>query len=270
MNSNIWHTHSSAYPVISSAWFSRRLLHRQPRVDLWLILNFKKNLFKWTSLFVTTVADTPTPPPPPPPDDLPLFDDSPPPPPPPPVDYEEEDAAVVHYNDPYADGDPQWAPKTYVEKGLCGYWRETSKNQSITLKFIGPNYNWSVNELTSVFSGGHLRLLPGQRRWVELHGGGDHLRHQEERRRLVRRRLQRRHRPLPRQLRGEHHALRRLKGPRSNNTVYLFSHIISTQRPTAANRLPRRIRRNCMISFWYDTQSSFPYWLQIKWKVISI
>lgn len=47
-----------------------------------------------------------------------MFDDSPPPPPPPPVDYEEEDAAVVQYSDPYADGDPQWAPKNYVEKGL--------------------------------------------------------------------------------------------------------------------------------------------------------
>ncbi|XP_062235380.1 abl interactor 1a isoform X8 [Platichthys flesus] len=67
------------------------------------------------------VADTPTPPPPPPPDDLPMFDDSPPPPPPPPVDYEEEDAAVVHYNDPYADGDPQWAPKNYVEKVVAIY-----------------------------------------------------------------------------------------------------------------------------------------------------
>lgn len=67
------------------------------------------------------VADTPTPPPPPPPDDMPMFDDSPPPPPPPPVDYEEEDAAVVHYNDPYADGDPQWAPKSYIEKGLLNY-----------------------------------------------------------------------------------------------------------------------------------------------------
>jgi len=66
------------------------------------------------------VADTPTPPPPPPPAEMPMFDDSPPPPPPPPVDYEEEeeDAAVVHYNDPYADADPQWAPNNYIEKGL--------------------------------------------------------------------------------------------------------------------------------------------------------
>uniref|UniRef100_A0A8C6TLH1 Abl interactor 1 n=1 Tax=Neogobius melanostomus TaxID=47308 RepID=A0A8C6TLH1_9GOBI len=67
------------------------------------------------------VVDTPTPPPPPPPDDMPMFDESPPPPPPPPVDYEEEDAAVVHYSDPYADGDPQWAPKTYAEKVVAIY-----------------------------------------------------------------------------------------------------------------------------------------------------
>ncbi|XP_033841651.1 abl interactor 1a isoform X4 [Periophthalmus magnuspinnatus] len=67
------------------------------------------------------VADTPTPPPPPPPDDMPMFDESPPPPPPPPVDYEEEDAAVVHYSDPYADGDPQWAPKNYIEKVVAIY-----------------------------------------------------------------------------------------------------------------------------------------------------
>lgn len=46
-----------------------------------------------------------------------MFDDSPPPPPPPPVDYEDEEAAVVQYSDPYADGDPAWAPKNYIEKG---------------------------------------------------------------------------------------------------------------------------------------------------------
>lgn len=63
------------------------------------------------------VADSPTPPPPPPPDEMPMFDDSPPPPPPPPVDYEDEEAAVVQYSDPYADGDPAWAPKNYIEKG---------------------------------------------------------------------------------------------------------------------------------------------------------
>ncbi|XP_071340842.1 abl interactor 1a isoform X12 [Trachinotus anak] len=81
-----------------------------------------------------SVADTPTPPPPPPPDDMPMFDDSPPPPPPPPVDYEEEDAAVVQYNDPYADGDPQWAPKNYIEKVVAIY--DYSKDKDDELSFM--------------------------------------------------------------------------------------------------------------------------------------
>ncbi|XP_039522421.1 abl interactor 1a isoform X10 [Pimephales promelas] len=67
------------------------------------------------------IAETPTPPPPPPPDDIPMFDEAPPPPPPPPVDYEDEEAAVVQYSDPYADGDPQWAPKIYMEKVVAIY-----------------------------------------------------------------------------------------------------------------------------------------------------
>uniref|UniRef100_A0AAX7UH09 Abl interactor 1 n=1 Tax=Astatotilapia calliptera TaxID=8154 RepID=A0AAX7UH09_ASTCA len=79
-----------------------------------------------------SIADTPTPPPPPPPDDMPMFDDSPPPPPPPPVDYEEEDAAVVHYNDPYADGDPQWAPKSYIEKVVAIYDYAKDKDDELT------------------------------------------------------------------------------------------------------------------------------------------
>lgn len=124
----------------------------------------------------STVADTPTPPPPPPPDDIPMFDDSPPPPPPPPVDYEEEDAAVVQYSDPYADGDPQWAPKNYVEKG----W--STNHFSIVLDWRHPT---DINISFPAFSGGHLRLHQGQRRRVVFHGRGDHLCHQEERRRLV-------------------------------------------------------------------------------------
>uniref|UniRef100_A0AAR2LFN6 Abl interactor 1 n=1 Tax=Pygocentrus nattereri TaxID=42514 RepID=A0AAR2LFN6_PYGNA len=80
------------------------------------------------------IADTPTPPPPPPPDDMPMFDDSPPPPPPPPVDYEDEEAAVVHYNDPYADGDPQWAPKNYIEKVVAIY--DYTKDKEDELSFM--------------------------------------------------------------------------------------------------------------------------------------
>ncbi|XP_059901733.1 abl interactor 1a [Gadus macrocephalus] len=80
------------------------------------------------------VADSPTPPPPPPPDSMALFDDSPPPPPPPPVDYEEEEAAVVHYSDPYADGDPNWAPKNYIEKVVAIY--DYSKDKDDELSFM--------------------------------------------------------------------------------------------------------------------------------------
>lgn len=47
--------------------------------------------------------------------------------PPPPEDYEEEEqqegedeeeeSAVVEYSDPYAEEDPPWAPRSYLEKG---------------------------------------------------------------------------------------------------------------------------------------------------------
>ncbi|XP_043960026.1 abl interactor 1a isoform X16 [Gambusia affinis] len=77
------------------------------------------------------VADTPTPPPPPPPDDLPIFDDSPPPPPPP-VDYEDEEGTVLKFDDPYADGDPQWAPKNYIEKVVAIYDYAQDKEDELT------------------------------------------------------------------------------------------------------------------------------------------
>ncbi|XP_058242198.1 abl interactor 1a isoform X5 [Hemibagrus wyckioides] len=81
-----------------------------------------------------SIADTPTPPPPPPPDDMPMFDEAPPPPPPPPVDYEDEEAAVVQYSDPYADGDPQWAPKIYMEKVVAIY--DYAKDKDDELSFM--------------------------------------------------------------------------------------------------------------------------------------
>lgn len=62
-----------------------------------------------------------------------MFDDSPPPPPPPPVDYEDEEAAVVQYSDPYADGDPAWAPKNYIEKGeVLLSWSDVKYSNLIT------------------------------------------------------------------------------------------------------------------------------------------
>ncbi|XP_069585714.1 abl interactor 1 isoform X11 [Ranitomeya imitator] len=115
------------------------------------------------------VADSPTPPPPPPPDEIPMFDDSPPPPPPPPVDYEEEEAAVVQYNDPYADGDPIWAPKTYLEKVVAIY--DYSKDKEDELSFMEGSiiyvikknddgwYEGVSNGVTGLFPGNYVETI---------------------------------------------------------------------------------------------------------------
>ncbi|XP_030630282.1 abl interactor 1b isoform X9 [Chanos chanos] len=80
------------------------------------------------------ITDSPSPPPPPLPEDTVLFEESAPPPPPPPVDYEDEDAALVHYSDPYADGDPHWAPKSYLEKVVAIY--DYTKDKDDELSFM--------------------------------------------------------------------------------------------------------------------------------------
>ncbi|KAM9200738.1 abl interactor 1 isoform 9-T9 [Mergus octosetaceus] len=115
------------------------------------------------------VADSPTPPPPPPPDEMPMFDDSPPPPPPPPVDYEDEEAAVVQYSDPYADGDPVWAPKNYIEKVVAIY--DYTKDKDDELSFmegaiiyvIKKNddgwYEGVCNRVTGLFPGNYVESI---------------------------------------------------------------------------------------------------------------
>ncbi|XP_005513861.1 abl interactor 1 isoform X10 [Patagioenas fasciata] len=118
---------------------------------------------------VGPVADSPTPPPPPPPDEMPMFDDSPPPPPPPPVDYEDEEAAVVQYSDPYADGDPAWAPKNYIEKVVAIY--DYTKDKDDELSFmegaiiyvIKKNddgwYEGVCNRVTGLFPGNYVESI---------------------------------------------------------------------------------------------------------------
>ncbi|CAJ0963718.1 unnamed protein product [Ranitomeya imitator] len=105
----------------------------------------------------------------PPPDEIPMFDDSPPPPPPPPVDYEEEEAAVVQYNDPYADGDPIWAPKTYLEKVVAIY--DYSKDKEDELSFMEGSiiyvikknddgwYEGVSNGVTGLFPGNYVETI---------------------------------------------------------------------------------------------------------------
>ncbi|XP_051996347.1 abl interactor 2-like isoform X15 [Xyrauchen texanus] len=70
-----------------------------------------------------TISDAP---PPPPPAEEVEFEEATPPPPPP-EDYEddegdeEEESAVVEYSDPYAEEDPPWAPRSYMEKVVAIY-----------------------------------------------------------------------------------------------------------------------------------------------------
>ncbi|XP_034558401.1 abl interactor 1-like isoform X4 [Notolabrus celidotus] len=116
-----------------------------------------------------SVTDSPAPPPPPPPEDINVFEEPSPPPPPPPVDYEEEEAAVVHYSDPYSDGDPQWAPKAYLEKVVAIY--DYSKDKEDELSFmegaiiyiIKKNddgwYEGVCNGVTGLFPGNYVESI---------------------------------------------------------------------------------------------------------------
>ncbi|XP_070278013.1 abl interactor 2 isoform X16 [Myotis yumanensis] len=111
------------------------------------------------------VSDTP---PPPPPAEEPVFDESPPPPPPP-EDYEEEEAAVVEYSDPYAEEDPPWAPRSYLEKVVAIY--DYTKDKEDELSFqegaiiyvIKKNddgwYEGVMNGVTGLFPGNYVESI---------------------------------------------------------------------------------------------------------------
>ncbi|NP_001391647.1 abl interactor 2 isoform 17 [Mus musculus] len=111
------------------------------------------------------ISDTP---PPPPPVEEPVFDESPPPPPPP-EDYEEEEAAVVEYSDPYAEEDPPWAPRAYLEKVVAIY--DYTKDKEDELSFqegaiiyvIKKNddgwYEGVMNGVTGLFPGNYVESI---------------------------------------------------------------------------------------------------------------
>ncbi|XP_075567413.1 abl interactor 2 isoform X29 [Pelecanus crispus] len=117
--------------------------------------------------FVARVQENNTPPPPPPVDE-PVLDESPPPPPPP-EDYEEEEAAVVEYSDPYAEEDPPWAPRTYLEKVVAIY--DYTKDKEDELSFqegaiiyvIKKNddgwYEGVMNGVTGLFPGNYVESI---------------------------------------------------------------------------------------------------------------
>uniref|UniRef100_A0A4W5NUV4 Abl interactor 1 n=1 Tax=Hucho hucho TaxID=62062 RepID=A0A4W5NUV4_9TELE len=117
-----------------------------------------------------TITDSPAPLPPPPPEDVVMFEEPSPPPPPPPVDYQgDEEAAVVHYSDPYADEDPHWAPKAYVEKVVAIY--DYSKDKEDELSFMEGSiiyiikknddgwYEGVCNGVTGLFPGNYVESI---------------------------------------------------------------------------------------------------------------
>ncbi|XP_008422863.1 abl interactor 2b isoform X11 [Poecilia reticulata] len=111
-------------------------------------------------------------PPPPPPADEPVFEE-PTPPPPPPEDYEddeeEEESAVVEYTDPYAEEDPPWAPRSYLEKvvAIYDYTRdkedELSFQEGAIIYVIKKNddgwFEGVMNGTTGLFPGNYVESI---------------------------------------------------------------------------------------------------------------
>ncbi|XP_030637259.1 abl interactor 2b isoform X4 [Chanos chanos] len=116
----------------------------------------------------------PNAPPPPPPVEEAEFAESAPPPPPP-EDYEdeegdeEEESAVVEYSDPYAEEDPPWAPRSYLEKvvAIYDYTRdkedELSFQEGAIIYVIKKNddgwYEGVMSGTTGLFPGNYVESI---------------------------------------------------------------------------------------------------------------
>ncbi|XP_035610997.2 abl interactor 2-like isoform X10 [Oncorhynchus keta] len=94
--------------------------------------------------------------------------------PPPPEDYEdddeeEEESAVVEYSDPYAEEDPPWAPRTYMEKVVAIYdyaadkEDELSFNEGAIIYVIKKNddgwYEGTMSGTTGLFPGNYVESI---------------------------------------------------------------------------------------------------------------
>ncbi|XP_073707786.1 abl interactor 2b isoform X11 [Garra rufa] len=118
-----------------------------------------------------TISDAP---PPPPPAEEVEFEEATPPPPPP-EDYEdeegddEEESAVVEYSDPYAEEDPPWAPRSYLEKvvAIYDYTRdkedELSFQEGAIIYVIKKNddgwYEGVMSGTTGLFPGNYVESI---------------------------------------------------------------------------------------------------------------
>ncbi|XP_037392363.1 abl interactor 2b isoform X2 [Pygocentrus nattereri] len=118
-----------------------------------------------------TISDAP--PPPPPAEEAEFVDTAPPPPPP--EDYEDEEgeedeeSAVVEYSDPYAEEDPPWAPRSYMEKvvAIYDYTRdkedELSFQEGAIIYVIKKNddgwFEGVMNGTTGLFPGNYVESI---------------------------------------------------------------------------------------------------------------
>ncbi|XP_046902839.1 abl interactor 2a isoform X3 [Hypomesus transpacificus] len=111
-----------------------------------------------------TISDAP---PPPPPAEEPVFEEVEPLPPP--EGYEEEDSAMVEYSDPYAEEDPPWAPRTYLEKVVAIYDYARDKEDELSFQegaiiyVIKKNddgwYEGTMNNTTGLFPGNYVESI---------------------------------------------------------------------------------------------------------------
>ncbi|XP_062312779.1 abl interactor 2a isoform X8 [Osmerus eperlanus] len=111
-----------------------------------------------------TISDVP---PPPPPAEEPVFEEVEPLPPP--EGYEEEESAVVEYSDPYAEEDPPWAPRTYLEKVVAIYDYARDKEDELSFQegaiiyVIKKNddgwYEGTMNNTTGLFPGNYVESI---------------------------------------------------------------------------------------------------------------
>ncbi|XP_035799336.2 abl interactor 2-like isoform X3 [Amphiprion ocellaris] len=83
--------------------------------------------------------------------------------------HEEEDSAVVEYNDPYAEEDPPWAPRNYLEKVVAIYDYTADKEDELSFQegaiiyVIKKNedgwYEGVMNATTGLFPGNYVESI---------------------------------------------------------------------------------------------------------------
>ncbi|XP_071328768.1 abl interactor 2-like isoform X2 [Trachinotus anak] len=83
--------------------------------------------------------------------------------------HEEEDSAVVEYNDPYAEEDPPWAPRTYLEKVVAIYDYAADKEDELSFQegaiiyVIKKNedgwFEGVMNATTGLFPGNYVESI---------------------------------------------------------------------------------------------------------------